>query len=226
MTQAHSLSNARTDIWIIDDNEHYCDQLTSALSRCRLVRNVVCHYTFESALEELSKRSENPGMILLNVYLPRTSRKKALSRLRRLAPDAKIILLTGFKQEIAAMKARKSGVTGYLPRVSPVQQIMKVVRASLGGSKPGETFMISRILSMDYWLQSERKDLGLSRREKDILRHLSRGVTPQDIASDLGLRPATIRSHIRNIHKKLQAHWSTEEFLRAFVVKLGITRKK
>jgi DNA-binding NarL/FixJ family response regulator len=69
--------------------------------------------------------------------------------------------------------------------------------------------------SSDATEPAEPKRLTLTIREQDVLRCLSRGLTYDQVASELGISSDTIRHHIRNIYKKLQVHSATEAVSRA-----------
>jgi DNA-binding NarL/FixJ family response regulator len=219
-------SHNTTDIWVIEGNEHYNDELTWALMRRRQFGSVKGYYTCESALDELSQGVTGPNLILLDFYFPGLSGSRAVLLLRRYVPKAKIILLTGYEYDRDISRAMKFGAAGYVPMGCPTKEIFRVINACVGGKKSTAVFTISRILSMNFLLQAEGGDLGLTSREREILRYLSKETRQEKIADDLGIECATVHSYLRNIHQKLHACCDSETIVRAFLKKHGIMPKQ
>lgn len=59
------------------------------------------------------------------------------------------------------------------------------------------------------------EEIILSKRETEILEHLSKGLKYNNIANNLIISPATVRKHIENIYKKLQVHNKMEAVIKA-----------
>jgi DNA-binding NarL/FixJ family response regulator len=63
--------------------------------------------------------------------------------------------------------------------------------------------------------ETKTEEIKLSKRETEILEHLSKGLKYSDIANNLIISPATVRKHIENIYKKLHVHNKMEAVIKA-----------
>jgi CheY-like chemotaxis protein len=86
------------------------------------------HITFiaaESALEgiELAK-AERPGVILLDLHMPRVSGEEALSELKKILPQAKIIVMTGWENKDTQQRIEKMGVDAYFSKPVGLEKLV------------------------------------------------------------------------------------------------------
>jgi DNA-binding CsgD family transcriptional regulator len=140
---------------------------------------------------------------------------RALSRLTREPIDA--ILLIGEMQRISSTALRREvdrrwddivvvavpDIDGGVPREASVDREPDRVLAAL--TSHGEDG-----LTLDVADPATPRLASLTPRERTILQRLGRGKTPVEIADELGLSRHTVRSHLANLHRKLDVHRRVE----------------
>lgn len=119
-----------SDAWhilVVDDDAVYAQSLATALTRRG--HRVACAGDAETALSRV--QSESPDAVILDLRLATTSGLTLIPPLRALAPQARILLLTGYASIATAVEAIKLGATYYLPKPASVDDIL----AALGRDK-------------------------------------------------------------------------------------------
>lgn len=118
------------EIWVIDDDAALREALSGALSR----RGFVVQ-TFESAEAALNQSSITaPYGAVLDLKMGGISGLEAITPLREHWPDVKIVILTGYASLSTAVEAIKAGAVHYLPKPSPIEDILSALE--LTAQKP------------------------------------------------------------------------------------------
>ncbi len=173
-------------------------------------------------------RGESPDwqLVLMDLELPGMSGIEATRRLKAMLPDTNVVVLTSFEEPTTILQAICAGADGYLLKKAPARELVSHLRAVTRGGSPLSSEIARSVLEVvrRYGATGEIADLAepaeptrltLTTREQDVLRGLSRGLTYDQVATDLGISVDTIRHHIRRIYKKLQVHSATEAVSRA-----------
>ena len=192
-------------VWLIEDNPSYREAVGRVVNETDDLHCAATFSTCEDALVALSA-SPPPDVILLDVGLPGMSGIDGIPRLRAAAPGAKMIVLTVFHDDDKILRAICAGATGYLLKLSPVEQITGAIREVQAGGSPIDGRIARRVLEMFAKLSPTPTDYGLTERERSVLNHLVRGLIKKEIAAKLGLSVHTVDTHIRNIYEKLHVH--------------------
>jgi len=141
------------------------------------------------------------------------SAQAMLTRLRRDAPDSKVVVLADAWNDTRIVAALRAGVQGVIVRRSSASEIKDALRAAQSGSlvlNPSATDLLMQQLQP----QAEQ----LSARELEVLRALARGLPNKLIAQELYISEHTVKFHIRSILDKLNAANRTE------AVRIGLER--
>ena len=200
------------NVWIVDDNKYDCRQVVEMLKESRLVKDVTAHYTCESAIQSLSGHLKFPDVILLDVYFSGRNMNglEALPLIKILVPKTRIIILTGFEEEINARFALKLGASGFLVKLTQDNNIVEAIKVSTLKGIFIDHDMISKMISLPPSIEIMKLDYGLSDREKEILCNLVEGFSMKKIAERKFISYTTVNSHIKNIHHKLGVHSRSE----------------
>ena len=155
-----------------------------------------------------------PELILLDINLPGRSGLQVIRELVQGVPEAKIVMLTVSTARQDVIDAVRLGAIGYLSKDSSPEGLLRSVRAASTGDLPMPRWLAARLIrdladvsrvapeAVDGdGLVLER----LSRREREVLRLLSDGLTDREIANQLTLSPRTVESHVASILHKLNA---------------------
>lgn|ERR1700683_1250715 len=152
---------------------------------------------------------DDPDVILLDVGLPGINGVEAIGRLKKLVPQAHVIILTVFEMENLVFDALCNGASGYLVKdVSSTAIISSILEVEQGGAvmSPGIARMV---------IDTFRKNpiSPLSKREGQVLELISLGKSRRCIAKELFIETGTVKTHIKNIYFKLDVN-SKEEALK------------
>ncbi|MEJ2544951.1 MAG: response regulator transcription factor [Calditrichaceae bacterium] len=126
--------------------------------------------------------------------------------------DATILMLTVFEDEENVFEALKAGASGYLLKKTPPAQLIESIKDAHNGGSPMSSNIARKVVTFFKQTPSSmsKETYGLSKREKDILASLAEGNSYKIIADKLFISIDTVRSHIRNVYKKLHVHNQSE----------------
>jgi DNA-binding NarL/FixJ family response regulator len=190
-------------LWIIEDHKTYGERLARALNR---LEGIACTQRFTACEDAFAALTTEPPpqVLLLDVGLPGVSGLEGIARLRQLAPNAAIVILTVFEEDDKIFRAICAGAAGYLLKTSSTDDIAAAIRSAAAGGSPINPHIARRVLEMFSKANAPHKDYGLTPRELDILKLLVSGSTIKDAAAQLGIGYYTADEYIRSVYVKLQ----------------------
>ena len=191
-------------LWIIEDHKTYGERLMRALNRLDGMQCTQRFTACEDAFAALTTDTQKPDVLLLDVELPGVSGIEGIARLRELAPQAAIIILTVFEDDDKIFRAICAGASGYLLKTAGTEDIAAAIRSANAGGSPINPRIARRVLEMFSKANTPQKDYGLTPRELDILKLLVDGSTIKDAAAQLGIGYYTADEYIRSVYVKLQ----------------------
>lgn len=159
-----------------------------------------------------------PDVFLQDIGLPGMSGIEGVKSIIRRTPEATILMLTVFEDEENIFEALKAGAAGYLLKKTPPAQLIEAIKDAYHGGSPMSSGIARKVVTFFKNAPSSKskESYGLSDREKDILISLADGNSYKIIADKLFISIDTVRSHIRNIYKKLHVHNQSEAVAKAF----------
>lgn len=150
--------------------------------------------------------SSRPDVALLDIRMPTMDGIQATRRITR-ASDTKVVILTTFDLDEYVYDALRAGASGFLLKDAPPEQMVAAVHAAAGGDALISPQVTRRLLAE--FVRRPDPDAGkaglalLTERERDVLLRLGRGMSNAEIAADLYLGEATIKTHVANTLTKL-----------------------
>jgi len=145
-----------------------------------------------------------PLLIVSELVLTDATGIEALRRLRFAAPDCALLVFTVSDDQALRHAAIELGVTAYFVKNVPAKQIQDAIRSSLGfGMMVGE-------ISLD----SNESEIGLTRRQIEVLEELVAARTNRQIAKRLQISTETVGSHMKEIRGRLGTKTRTEAVVR------------
>ena len=156
-----------------------------------------------------------PDVVLMDVVMPELDGITATRQIVQAIPDQLVVILTSSDEDEMGFVGLRAGAVGYLSKDLDVD----VLPQALGGALKGEA-AISRRLSMKLIEQLRRAPetssgmrpvtSPLTSREWEVVDLLYEGRTTDEIADALVLSPETVRSHIKNLMRKLGSRTRAE----------------
>jgi DNA-binding NarL/FixJ family response regulator len=192
-------------ICLIEDHTNYRKTLQMAI---RSQADLRCDYCFSSieALMAESATLPDVAVILLDLGLPGMHGVDGIPQLKKIMPQAKIIVITVYDNKPVVLQALAAGADGYLLKADGLETIMRGIREVIDGGAPLNSHIAKMILSTFSIAPPQSADVELTEREREILVMLSKGMIKKEIARAVNLSYHTIDSHVRNIYGKLQVH--------------------
>lgn len=160
-------------------------------------------------LDRLETLDVLPEIILMDIEMPIMNGIEATAKVKELYPNVEIIMLTVFKDEDNIFNAVKAGAMGYLLKDISTEELTAAIEELLDGGAPLSKSIARKVL---YYLRTDSKQeqsaehFNLSEREVEILEAIVRDDTEYAISQNLKISQHTVRTHVKNIYKKLQVH--------------------
>lgn len=169
-----------------------------------------------SAREALSLLAhKEPDVVLMDLRMPGMEGTEAIVELRRMRPNARILVLTNYGSDEYIVRTTQSGAMGYLLKNTPQEEIVKAVRMVYRGER-----YVPKDIAQRLFEAIGREEL--SPRELEVLSLVAEGCTNKDVAQRLFISDKTVRNHITSCLLKLQAKDRTEAVTRA--IQRGLIR--
>lgn len=156
-------------------------------------------------------RLHRPDVTLMDIQMPGVGGVEAISLIRNEFPGARIIVLTTYSGDAQVVAALRAGARAYILKGQVHRELLETIRAVHTGQK-----RIPQEIAAD--LAQHVADDDLTPREIDVLRLIAAGNANKQIADQLSIGEATVKSHVTNILSKLGAND------RAHAVTIGLKR--
>lgn len=204
----------RIRIGIVEDHAATRQRLVEQLRFYDEVEVVLAVGSGEACLEAFASRPEasRPQVMLMDIQLPASNGIETTRRLKALVPDVEVLMFTVFEDDDRIFRSIQAGASGYLLKDDPVDEMVTAIRELTQGGAPMSASVARRVLSFvregDAAPQADgtAAPFELSEREVEVLHHVVAGRTNREIGDLLFLSPLTVKTHIKNIYKKLHVH--------------------
>ena len=154
-----------------------------------------------TAVEMITKLA--PDIVLMDVDMPGLSGLSAIRMLRKTMPELKVLVLSSYNDTQYIQESMRTGALGYVLKSINIDELKQIVRAVHAGRPVISPYLVN--LAIDAPPVPEKPSLpDLTRREEDVLKHLAQGLGNKEIADTLYISVETVKSHVRNIYKKLE----------------------
>lgn len=140
----------------------------------------------------------SPDVIIMDQFLITMNGLEALPQICKRCPSAKIIMLTVSEKDSHLSQAISRGVSGYLTKDADPSVIIEAVRAVAGGEVAFSSGITNKLVGF-----FNTFDRNLTKKEQLVLSLTGDGFTNTQIGEIMGIGESTVRSHLRNIMKKL-----------------------
>jgi two-component system invasion response regulator UvrY len=148
-------------------------------------------------------RKQDYDLLLLDIAMPGRDGLEILKEIKAWKPKLPVLILSMFPEEQYALRAIKSGASGYLTKVSIPNELVKAVRKILRGGNYVSSSFSENLLTE---LASDRKKPlheTLSDREYQIMRMIASGKTINKISDELSLSVKTVYTYRARILEKM-----------------------
>ena len=201
-------------IAIVDDRDHVRDTLENRLQYTNEIRVIQTSCNGEEFLSYMKSTQplSQPEVVIMDIEMPVLNGIDTVATASVLYPDVKFIMLTVFDSDDAIFNAIKAGAHGYLLKDEDTDTIIEHIKLVADGKGAVMSPAIAR-KALDLLMGKSSKaettdatiktETTLTEREIDVMNCLVNGLDHKSISQKLDISPATVRTHLANIYKKL-----------------------
>jgi DNA-binding NarL/FixJ family response regulator len=201
------------NVAIVEDNDKIRNGLSLLIDGSEGFRCIATYSNAEDALKFLP--GQKPDVVLMDIQLPKMSGIECVENLIEKSPDLQIMMLTVYEDNEQVFKSLAAGATGYILKRTPPAELLEAIRELHEGGSPMSDQIARKVVQTFKQIgKSSKETENLSERETEILSFLAKGYQDKEIAEKFFLSVKTIRTHLRNIYKKLHVHSRTEAVLK------------
>jgi DNA-binding NarL/FixJ family response regulator len=204
-------------IAIAEDNRRICDMLRNKIELYQEFKVAMVAENGSELLKQLHK-NHHVDVIIMDVNMPVMDGIEATRQVSQRWPNIKVIICSVLDDEENIFDAILAGACGYLVKDEKHEAIRAAIMEAIEGGAPMSPAIARKALALirnNKPRNASPEDFGLTKREVEILEHLSKGLSYDQIADNLFISSGTVRKHIENIYRKLQVNNKVEAVQKA-----------
>lgn len=153
-------------------------------------------------------RTLDPDIVLMDIRMKQVGGAEATERLQDLDEPPPVLVLTTFGEDEVVAAALSAGADGFILKDTPVDELAKAIRQVAGGGAWLDPQITPTVLStyrqtsLPRAAQAEKLE-ELTDREREVLALVGRGLSNQEVAAELYITEATVKTHVSSIFTKL-----------------------
>lgn len=167
-------------------------------------------------------RAEHPDLVLMDLRMPGVDGASATAAIVAEVPGTRVLVLTTYETDEHILSAIEAGAGGYLLKAAPQEEILAGIRAVAGGETVLAPSIAAKLVARVRAGAAEADDAGpsLSPRELEVLQLVAAGRSNPEIARELFIGEATVKTHLLHVFEKLEVNDRTRAVTRA--MELGL----
>ena len=171
-------------------------------------------------------RRRRPDVVLMDIRMPRLDGLAAAREVLALPAAPRVIMLTTFDEDESVYAALRLGTSGFLLKAAPPEQLLEAIRTVHQGQAlidPAVTVRVIDAFSRQPAPREPPPGLGeLTPRELEVLRLVARGLSNAEVAGELVVSEATVKTHVNRLLMKLGLRDRTQAVVLAY--EAGVVR--
>jgi DNA-binding NarL/FixJ family response regulator len=153
----------------------------------------------EQALRIVAEKQ--PDVVLMDLRMPRMDGVEATRRIRTHHPETQVVVLTTYSDDESVLAALRAGARGFLTKDAHPDEIARAIRVVRDGEAQFDPTVQRRLVDVVAASEPTAPD-GLTGREIEVLAKIAAGKSNVEIAGELFISAATVKTHINNLFAK------------------------
>jgi len=213
-------------VLLIEDNRLLREGITAMLNEQSDIR-AVSSTGKGDALEKAKKIK--PQVVLLDLGLRSQNSLRIAESIKREYPKSEIVVMDLIPVQAEVVEFVKAGVAGFILKDATIDDFLHTIRSVAEGKKVLPPPLTGSLFShiVEYAVQTGKADrlmksVKLTRREREVVDLISRGMSNKEIARELNIAVHTVKSHVHNTLEKLALRTRLE--LASYALTEGMVR--
>jgi DNA-binding NarL/FixJ family response regulator len=166
-------------------------------------------------------KKHKPDVLIMDVIMPNIDGLDALEKIRQIAPQVKVIMMSGHDNPTYTARSMALGAATFLLKDVPGKEIVSTIKRVAKGETLGDDTRASDMKAfLDTRPDPKADDVPLTKREYQVVRNLALGLSNREIAKSLDISIETVKEHVQNVFRKLDLRDRTE--VAVWAVKKGL----
>jgi DNA-binding NarL/FixJ family response regulator len=214
--------NAPTTVYVIEDHPVVREGIRMLLEAAGLY---VIGTAASASVAVAELRRSPPAVVLLDLDLGGEDGLEWLPRIRAAAPGARVLILTGLRDEGRDEAALRGGASGFVHKDAAAEVVLRAVRAVAAGELWFEPDVLAARPARPPAPEIASPLGPLTTREREIVALVVEGLRNEEIARRLGINEKTVRNHLTGVFAKLGVSGRLELVVLAYGQGLGPRRQ-
>jgi len=197
------------EVFILADNRLMREALARILNKKSDIHVVAAAAFGPDVVQQIAQLA--PDVVLSDSAAVLLSELHLISEIRTALPGLKVVMIGMEADQVTFLRAVRDGIVGYMLKDASAMEVAAAVRAVANGEAvcpPGLCLTLFEEVARQNTGEGRllaKHDLGLTRREQQLVHMISHGLTNKEIAVQLSLSEQTVKNHIHRMLRKLGA---------------------
>lgn len=195
---------------LVEDDSDIQKSIVQLLSKSDKIKLLKSYSSGEELLDHISETK--PDIILMDIHLPGISGIECTTELKINFPEILILMLTVYEDDDSVFNSLEAGASGYLIKKNLDESLFDSIDELVSGGSPMSPQIARKVVNsfQKKVKKTSEETENLTNQEEKILQLLTKGYQYKEIAEKIFVSPFTVKTHLRNIYRKLQVRSRTE----------------
>lgn len=203
---------------IVADDQEVIREGLASLFEGEDIKIVAQATTGQQAISRTLKHK--PDVLLMDVMMPDTDGLDALEKLREKSPQTRVVMMSAYDNPTYVARTVALGAEGFVLKDALAEAFIDAIGRASRGDPPTDARLLQIKELLSTRLDPTADEVPLTKREYQVLRHLAFGLSNREIGRSLSISIETVKEHVQNILRKLDAADRTEAAV--WAVKRGL----
>lgn len=204
---------------LIDDHELLRSGMRGVLDAQPDMRVVAEAADGAAGIDEVLRT--HPDVVLMDIRMPAPDGIEATRRLVAAGSKARILIITTFDEDDNLVEALRAGAAGFILKDTPSARLADAVRAVAEGDRMIDGTITRRLIEQHLERTGTQEQVrerfaDLTERETELIRRLARGRSNAELATEMSLSEATVKTHLNRAMTKLGARSRVQAVVLAY----------